>query len=314
MLDKLKKINEQSSQEINDAKNFDQLKIAKSHLLGKNSQLAKIISALASLDKSAKIEVGKSANELKKTIESKIDNRYKQLVDQKKDRLECFDITKPGEFTKNGHLHPVSMVLSDSYDVFSRLGFAIIDGPEIESDWYNFEALNIPQDHPARDMQDTFYLNEEYDDSPMVARTQTSAMQVRYMEKHKPPFKIIVPGKVFRNENEDATHSWIFNQIEGLVVGENVSFADLKGTLTLAISEVLGEKIEVRLRPSYFPYTEPSVAGMVHPSVLKKGGIDPEVFGGFAFGWGADRLAVIKYGISDLRMLWRPRFNYLEQF
>ena len=226
-----------------------------------------------------------------------------------------------------GHLHPSSLVLKESFKVFEELGFAIVDSPEIETDWFNFEALNMPEIHPAREMQDTFYIKGT--GQKLLPRTHTSGMQVRFMKNNKPPFKIIVPGKVFRSENEDATHSWSFNQIEGLVVGEGVSMADLKGTLLQIVKKQLGSDTQIRFRASYFPYTEPSVevdakyngkwlelggAGMVHPEVLKNGGIDPEKYTGFAFGWGVERIAAIKFGITDLRLLWRPNLDYLEQF
>lgn len=329
MPDELKKIKELAQKKISACGSLDQLKLIQSQLTGKNSQLSSIIADVANMPLEDRKSIGKVANLLKKEIELLLNSRKDEMIVNKKNKLGYFDLTKPGQYTKMGHLHPVTQIVSETYDIFTRLGFAIVDGPEIESDWYNFEALNIPPDHPARDMQDTFYLDKKLDDTNLVARTQTSAMQVRFIEKNKPPFKIIVPGKVFRNENEDATHSWIFTQIEGLVVGKSISISDLKGTLTKAITEILGEDTEIRFRPSYFPYTEPSIeidarwkgkwlelagAGMVHPEVLKKGGIDPKIYNGFAFGWGADRLAVIKYGVQDLRMFWRPKFKYLEQF
>jgi phenylalanyl-tRNA synthetase alpha chain len=241
------------------------------------------------------------------------------------------DVSRPGKplykESRTGHMHPSSLVLKETYRVFTELGFAIVDSPEIEDDWHNFEALNMPEIHPAREMQDTFYIDKS--NKKLLPRTHTSGMQVRFMKQNNPPFKIIVPGKVFRNENEDATHSWTFGQIEGLVVGEGVSVTDLRGTLLEIVKKQLGPETEIRFRASYFPYTEPSMevdakfkgkwlelggAGMVHPQVLINGGIDPEKYSGFAFGWGVERLAVIKYGITDLRELWRPKFDYLEQF
>jgi phenylalanyl-tRNA synthetase alpha chain len=298
--------------------------------LGKKSFIAQQMKLLSSLENDKKAELGKTLNIAKKNMLLLIEDKTAQL-DAIQNYDEPIDISRPGkalyESTKVGHMHPNNIVLKETYRVFTELGFAIVDSPEIETDWYNFEALNMPEIHPAREMQDTFYIKGT--DQKLLPRTHTSGMQVRFMENNKPPFKIIVPGKVFRNENEDATHAWVFNQIEGLVVGEGVSVTDMKGTLLQIVKKQLGPETEIRFRASYFPYTEPSVevdakfngkwlelggAGMIHPNVLVNGGIDPEKYSGFAFGWGAERLAVIKYGINDLRQLWRPKFEYLEQF
>ena len=297
--------------------------------LGKKSFIAQQMKLLSSLENDKKAELGKTLNIAKKNMLLLIEDKTAQL--DAIQNYEPIDISRPGkalyESTKVGHMHPNNIVLKETYRVFTELGFAIVDSPEIETDWYNFEALNMPEIHPAREMQDTFYIKGT--DQKLLPRTHTSGMQVRFMENNKPPFKIIVPGKVFRNENEDATHAWVFNQIEGLVVGEGVSVTDMKGTLLQIVKKPLGPETEIRFRASYFPYTEPSVevdakfngkwlelggAGMIHPYVLVNGGIDPEKYSGFAFGWGAERLAVIKYGINDLRQLWRPKFEYLEQF
>lgn len=297
--------------------------------LGKKSFIAQQMKLLSSLENDKKAELGKTLNIAKKNMLLLIEDKTAQL--DAIQNYEPIDISRPGKAlygsTKVGHMHPNNIVLKETYRVFTELGFAIVDSPEIETDWYNFEALNMPEIHPAREMQDTFYIKGT--DQKLLPRTHTSGMQVRFMENNKPPFKIIVPGKVFRNENEDATHAWVFNQIEGLVVGEGVSVTDMKGTLLQIVKKQLGPETEIRFRASYFPYTEPSVevdakfngkwlelggAGMIHPNVLVNGGIDPEKYSGFAFGWGAERLAVIKYGINDLRQLWRPKFEYLEQF
>lgn len=297
--------------------------------LGKKSFIAQQMKLLSSLENDKKAELGKTLNIAKKNMLLLIEDKTAQL--DAVQNYEPIDISRPGKAlyasTKVGHMHPNNIVLKETYRVFTELGFAIVDSPEIETDWYNFEALNMPEIHPAREMQDTFYIKGT--DQKLLPRTHTSGMQVRFMENNEPPFKIIVPGKVFRNENEDATHAWVFNQIEGLVVGEGVSVTDMKGTLLQIVKKQLGPETEIRFRASYFPYTEPSVevdakfngkwlelggAGMIHPNVLVNGGIDPEKYSGFAFGWGAERLAVIKYGINDLRQLWRPKFEYLEQF
>lgn len=311
------------------AESTHDLNILKSKYLGKKSQLSLELAKLSQMNPKDRAQKGKELNNVKKQLQGEFDYLFSALGS--KSILPPIDITRPGlppyEYSHVGHLHPASLVLEETYKVFSELGFAIVDSPEIETDWFNFEALNMPEIHPAREMQDTFYIKGS--DQKLLPRTHTSGMQVRYMQENKPPFKIIVPGKVFRSENEDATHSWSFNQIEGLVVGENVSMADLKGTLLQIVKKQLGKDTEIRFRASFFPYTEPSVevdakyrgkwlelggAGMVHPDVLKNGGIDPDKYTGFAFGWGVERIAAIKYGITDLRLLWRPNIDYMEQF
>lgn len=315
--------------DIKQAQTEHDLMMLKSKYLGKKSAVANGLAELGKLDQDERAKQGKALNLLKNQIEaslSKANTALRQTAE-----FEPIDISRPGislhKTVKVGHLHPASLVLQETYQIFTELGFAIVDSPEIETDWFNFEALNMPESHPAREMQDTFYIKGT--DQKLLPRTHTSGMQVRFMGENEPPFKIIVPGKVFRSENEDATHSWSFNQIEGLVVGEGVSMADLKGTLLQIVKRQLGAETEIRFRASYFPYTEPSVevdaryqgkwlelggAGMVHPDVLMSGGIDPDKFTGFAFGWGVERIAAIKYGITDLRQLWRPKLDYLEQF
>lgn len=321
----IQQVIEDAKAELQKINSDHELNVVKSKYLGKNSSLQKDLQALGKLDAVKRAEVGRTLNVLKQQLEQ----LFKQALPDAKG-LPPIDISQPGQNAREaqiGHMHPSSLVLEETYQVFSELGFAVVDSPEIETDWFNFEALNMPESHPAREMQDTFYIKGS--NMQQLPRTHTSGMQIRFMLDNKPPFKIIVPGKVFRSENEDATHSWSFNQVEGLVVGEGVSVADLKGTLLQIVKKQLGEDTEIRFRPSYFPYTEPSVevdakykgkwlelggAGMVHPDVLRNGKIDPEKYSGFAFGWGIERLAVIKYGLNDLRLLWRPNLNYLEQF
>jgi phenylalanyl-tRNA synthetase alpha chain len=235
-----------------------------------------------------------------------------------------------------GHLHPASVIMDELVRLFWQMGYDVVNGPEIETEWYNFEALNIHKDHPARDMQDTFYL-----EGGNLPRTHTSGVQVRYMEANRPPIRIVSLGRVYRNEDEDARHSWMFHQIEGLVVDKGITVADLKGTLLAMLKGLLGDSTQLRLRPNYFPYTEPSVemdatciicggkgcricsntgwlelggAGMVHPQVLKNVGIDPKIYSGFAFGFGPERIAALKYEVSDIREFWRPNLKFLEQF
>lgn len=301
----------------------------KSKLIGRQGRLQQVLKSLGSLDIKERREVGSRANTLRQKIEETIISQEKTIAQSEDDTLPAVDLSLPVRTEQlTGHGHPTQLVLDDIYEVFLRLGFAVVDGPEVETDWYNFEVLNMPPDHPARDMQDTFYLEADTGKVPLVPRTHTSAAQIRYLENNQPPFKIIVPGKVYRNEDEDRTHSWTFYQVEGLVVGEDVSMADLKGTLLHCVQSLLGQDVKIRFRPSFFPYTEPSVevdvwyrdewlevggAGMVHPHVLARGGVDPEQYNGFAFGFGPDRLALIRYGLTDLRKLWRPNLLMSEE-
>lgn len=299
----------------------------RSKYISSKSELINSLKSLKDVEPELRKNLGRTLNNIRMQIEE-VDSQMQQSIIERK-QFKPIDMSAPALNSPSGygHIHPTTAVLKETYDIFSRLGFAIVDSDEIETDWYNFEALNMPVSHPARDMQDTFYIDNGKNN--LLPRSHTSGMQVRFMEQNKPPFKIIVPGRVFRNENEDATHAWIFNQVEGLVVGEGVSMSDLKGTLLSVVKGILGEDADIRFRASYFPYTEPSVeldcwynerwlelggAGMVHPQVLLNGGIDPNKYTGFAFGWGAERIAVIKYGLTDLRELWRPRFSFLEQF
>lgn len=311
---------------INTCMSQADLQMLNAQLLGKKGELSVILRSIAAMPIEDRQVIGQQANRLKADIEQAVQRRKKELLQQLEEGATSVDLSAPIQAAfPVGHMHPTQRVLSDIYDIFLRLGFAIVDGPEIETDWYNFEALNMPADHPAREMQDTFYIKAAPDASALIPRTHTSASQIRYMEAHEPPFQVIVPGKVYRNENEDRTHSWSFFQVEGLVVGESISVADLKGTLLHTMQSLLGEDVKIRLRPSYFPYTEPSFeidvwyrgewleicgAGMVHPEVLRRGGVDPEKWSGFAFGFGSDRMSVIRFGLEDLRSLWRP--NLLE--
>ena len=318
--------------DVSKVENANDLVLLKSKYLGKKSFIGSEMPKLALLQGNDRALLGKQLNILKASVTKTLLDVEDRLNKREADRQYApFDISSPGQslslYSRVGHLHPATLVLKETFQIFTELGFAIVDSPEIETDWYNFEALNMPEIHPAREMQDTFYIKDSK--QKLLPRTHTSGMQVRFMMSNKPPFKIIVPGKVFRNENEDATHSWSFNQIEGLVVGEGVSMSDLKGTLLQIVKRQLGDSTEIRFRASYFPYTEPSVevdakykgkwlelggAGMVHPDVLINGGIDPNKYSGFAFGWGVERIAAIKYNISDLRQLWRPKIEFLEQF
>jgi len=310
------------------------LEIVRTKYLGRKSELNDILKSLGAMSLEEKKVTGAAANKTRIEMEQLLaakENELNKVVD-----TESVDITAPGRLYPVGHLHPVTQVLNELVGIFESLGYEVADGPEVEDDWHNFEALNMGPEHPARDMQDTFYLTDGN-----LPRTHTSSVQIRYMENHKPPIKIISVGKVHRNENEDATHSWIFHQVEGLVVGEGVTFADLKGTLDLVAKKILGPDTKTRFRPNFFPYTEPSAemdatcpqckgagcrscggtgwlellgSGMVHPNVLRNMGIDPEKYSGFAFGLGVERIAMIKHNIPDVRYFWHPDTRFLEQF
>lgn len=298
------------------------LELERVHWLGKKSALQTLLRAVGGMSPDERRVFGSAVNEAKARLASLLTKRTEELRQSVDGELSPIDLSEPRTLSlSGGHMHPTQHILEEVYGIFERLGFALVEGPEIETDWYNFEVLNLPPDHPAREMQDTFYIEAEGDTPPLIPRTHTSASQIRYMEAHTPPFKIIVPGKVYRNEDEDKTHLWSFYQVEGLVVGENVSVSDLKGTLLHVMQSLFGLETKIRLRPSYFPYTEPSFevdvwyreawleicgAGMVHPDVLRRGGVDPNIYSGFAFGFGPDRLTVIRYGLEDIRVLWRP--------
>jgi phenylalanyl-tRNA synthetase alpha chain len=236
---------------------------------------------------------------------------------------------------KPGHLHPITQIIRDISGIFEDLGFVIAEGPELETEFYNFDALNVPKDHPSRDMQDTFWIKQKEEGEKKLLRTHTSSVQIRYMEGYKPPFKIIVPGKVFRNEATDATHEMQFYQLEALVVDKDITLADLKGVLLHLFKKLFGQDVEIRFRPSFFPFTEPSVevdmfwkrtpndegkwlemggAGMVHPNVFRSAGVDPMEWRGFAFGFGIDRLVLLKYGIDDVRHLYSGDLRIINQF
>jgi phenylalanyl-tRNA synthetase alpha chain len=312
---------------IYEAKTLPELEHVRVKLLGRKGELTEQLRRVGQLPADERAAAGQEANRLRNQVEAWLSEREQQLkaAELEKATSTPIDLTAPGLTAGFGHRHPVSLVLDELTQVFWQMGYQIAEGPEIETDWYNFAALNIGRDHPARDMQDTFYLAEGN-----LPRTHTSNVQIRFMENNKPPIRIIAPGKVHRNENEDATHSWIFHQLEGLVVDDGVTIGDLKGTLYQMLQGVLGQGTELRLRPNYFPYTEPSVemdarrpggewlelggAGMVHPQVLRNVGLDPEKYSGFAFGFGPERIAALKFGVTDVREFWRPDFKFLEQF
>ncbi len=319
-----------------DEKLLDEVRVK---YLGKKGELTAILKQMGGLSPEERPIMGQLVNKAKAELEEAIaaaNADFKAKAADAKLKAETLDITMPAKPAVKGGLHPLNVVLNDMIDIFQSMGFDVVDGPEVETDYYNFEALNVPQDHPARDMQDTFYLAEN-----LLLRTQTSAAQIRTMETRKPPIKIICPGRVYRADEVDATHSPVFHQIEGLVVDKNITMCDLKGVLEQFAHEIYGKETEVKFRPSFFPFTEPSVevdvtcseckgkgcrvckgsgwieilgAGMVHPRVLKACGIDPEEYSGFAFGIGLDRLTTTRYKISDIRLLFENDLRFLKQF
>lgn len=309
--------------------------------LGKKGPITEVLRGMGKLPKEERPIIGQLANDVRAAIQAAIEEKQKALEEreiQEKLASETIDVTLPGRTQPKGNRHPLTAVIEEIEDLFIGLGFSVAEGPEVEKDYYNFEALNIPKDHPARDMQDSFYITED-----ILLRTHTSPVQARTMEAHqgKGPVKIICPGKVYRRDTDDATHSHQFMQIEGLYVDRNVRLSDLKGILTVFAKKMFGEDRKIRLRPSFFPFTEPSVemdiscfhcggdgcrvckqtgwieilgAGMVHPNVLAMSGFDPEVYTGFAFGMGPERIAMLKYGIDDIRHFYTNDQRFLQQF
>ncbi len=336
MEDRLRSIEGEALEAIEKAQDKEAIEGLKVRYLGRKGVLTSILKGLGTLPKEERPKIGKLANQVKVKIEKAIKERLKALEKSAGPRLiKGFDPTLPGRALPLGHSHPITQILDEVCSVFEKLGFSAAQGPEIELDFYNFEALNIPPDHPARDMQDTFYV-----DNKVLLRTHTSPIQIRTMEQMRPPIRIIAPGKVYRCDS-DITHTPMFHQVEGLMVDENVSFAHLKGILTHFAQEIFHRDTKVRFRPSFFPFTEPSAeidiqcvmcrgegcrvcshtgwlevlgAGLVHPAVFRHVGIDPEKYSGFAFGLGIERIAMLKYGINDIRLFYDNDMRFLSQF
>ena len=339
MQDKIKKIKENANELIKNAKDKQALNDIRIKTFGKKGELTALLRTMGQLDPKQRPVVGNMVNDTKKRLEKLIEKREKELkeLEIKKQLLtENIDVTEPSKRIKLGSVHPITQVIDEVKEVFLGMGYEVADGPEVETAHYNFDQLNTPADHPARDLQDTFYITED-----VILRTQTSPVQARVMEKQKPPIKIICPGAVYRSDTLDATHSPVFHQIEGLVVDKNISMADLKGTLEMFAKKCLGENTKIRFRPHHFPFTEPSAeadvscfvcggkgcrvcknegwiellgCGMVHPNVLRNCNIDPEEYSGFAFGFGVERIAMAKFGIEDLRLLYENDARFLKQF
>ena len=327
---------EAALQTCTDAKQLDAIRV---QYLGKKGALTAILKQMGKLSAEERPVMGQLANAVRTDIESAISKQQKTIAEAEltqKLQSETLDITLPGKQKKIGGSHPLTIVENEIKEIFLGMGFSVADGPEVEYDYYNFEALNLPPDHPARDTQDTFYITDN-----ILLRTQTSSVQVHVMEQKKPPIRVISPGRVFRSDAIDATHSPLFHQIEGLVVDKGITMADLKGTLELLMQRLYGEDCKIRLRPHHFPFTEPSAevdvmcyncygkgcrlckgegyiellgAGMVHPKVLEGCGIDSNVYSGFAFGLGLERIVMRRYNIQDMRLLFENDYRFLEQF
>jgi phenylalanyl-tRNA synthetase alpha chain len=328
-----------ATEELERAATSQDLEQVRVKYLGKKGLVTQLLRSMPSLPAAERPVIGREANEAKSEIEAALARRLAALEGaERRARLAAdrVDLTLPGRRVVPGALHPLSRVLDEIIDVFVGLGFAVVEGPEVELDYYNFEALNIPKDHPARDMQDTFYVGDE-----VLLRTHTSPMQIRTMERQQPPVRIIVPGRVYRRDALDMTHSPVFHQVEGLAVDRDISMGDLRGTLELFARELFGPDSRIRFRPSFFPFTEPSAevdvlcfvckgagcrlckgsgwleilgSGMVHPQVLRTVGYDPEAVTGWAFGMGVERVAMLKYGIDDIRLFYENDVRFLSQF
>ena len=339
MKDQIKQIRIDAEEAIKSATSEQEIEALRIRFLGKKGELTAILKQMGGVSPEERPIIGQLANEVRSYIENEIatiSTQLKSLAASKKLENETIDVTMPGNAVTLGQKHPLNIVLDEIKEIFLGMGFDVVDGPEVELDYYNFEALNIPKDHPARDTQDTFYITEN-----ILLRTQTSPVQVRVMEKQKPPIRVISPGRVYRSDAVDATHSPVFHQIEGLVVDKGITMGDLKGTLEDFAKRLYGEDSVFRFRPHDFPFTEPSAemdtmcfncggkgcrlckgegwieilgCGMVHPKVLANCGIDPEEYSGFAFGMGLERIVMRRFGIDDMRLLFENDIRFLNQF
>jgi phenylalanyl-tRNA synthetase alpha chain len=335
-IDQVKSLESVALQNISDARTPEDLELLRVKYLGRKGDLTGVLRGLGKLDPEARRQAGQEANRAKEALEAALDQARVALKEAaRRTAATTVDVTLPGRRLTRGRLHPLNRIMAEVCDIFLHLGFEAVEGPEVELDWYNFEALNLPPDHPARDMQDTFYFNDQ-----VLLRTHTSPMQIRTMEQRQPPVRIIAPGKVYRRDS-DITHSPMFHQVEGLLVDKAVTFADLKGVLTAFVHQMFGPEVGVRFRPSYFPFTEPSAevdiecvmcsghgcrvckatgwlevlgSGMVHPAVFEAVGYDPETYTGFAFGLGIERIAMLKYGVDDIRLFFDNDLRFLRQF
>ena len=335
----LEAIRARALERLQNAEDLAALEEARVQLLGKKGELTAILKTMGQLSPEERPIMGQMANEVRAAIEEKLADRgaaLKAALAEQKLKMETIEVTLPGKPVREGHRHPLNLVLDEIKEIFLGMGFDVVSGPEVELDYYNFEALNLPPDHPARDTQDTFYITDK-----VLLRTQTSPVQIRTMEQRKPPIRIIAPGRVYRSDAVDATHSPIFHQIEGLVVAEGITMSALKGCLETVIKRLYGEDSVVRFRPHHFPFTEPSAevdvqcfachgkgcrickgegwieilgCGMVHPKVLAGCGLDPEKYSGFAFGIGLERIVMRRFAVDDMRLFYENDTRFLEQF
>ncbi|MFP4159270.1 MAG: phenylalanine--tRNA ligase subunit alpha [Desulfobacterales bacterium] len=335
MSQEIEQIRQQALSELQQAEEAETVRELSVRYLGRKGRVTKFLRNISQLPADQRPAAGKRANEVKKELESAFDSALAEFSEKQEQDGEAIDVSLPGRPAPLGTLHPITRITRLISSIFERMGFGIAEGPEVESDYYNFESLNIPKNHPARDMQDTFYVSDN-----VVLRTHTSPIQVRYMESRQPPVRIIAPGKVYRCDS-DLTHTPMFHQVEGLLVDEKVSFGDLKGTLTAFVHQIFDPETSLRFRPSFFPFTEPSAevdircvicrgagckvcsdtgwlevlgCGMVHPAVFENVGYDTSRYSGFAFGMGVERIAMLKYGINDIRMFFENDIRFLRQF
>lgn len=339
MENRLKQIREEAMKQIEASDALDKLNDIRVAYLGKKGELTALLKSMKDMSAEERPKFGQMVNDVRQVIEEQLEATKTKLaaaVREEQLKAEVIDVTLPAKKNNVGHRHPNTIALEEVERIFVGMGYEVVEGPEVELDYYNFEALNIPANHPAKDEQDTFYVNDK-----IVLRTQTSPVQVRTMEKGRLPIRMIAPGRVFRSDEVDATHSPSFHQIEGLVIDKNITFADLKGTLAEFAKELFGPQTKVKFRPHHFPFTEPSAevdvtcfkcggkgcrmckgsgwieilgCGMVHPRVLEMSGIDPEEYSGFAFGVGLERIALLKYEIDDMRLLYENDIRFLKQF
>lgn len=342
MKNKLEKIREEFLKQLAEVKDLNLLHELELKYLSRKGQLSELMGGLKDLSAELKKEAGELANNIKKELQEKFSETY-QILNSSKIKNNQIDVTLPGVKLEQGHLNPITLVQNELEDIFSSLGFMILDGPELESDYYNFTALNVAPNHPARDMQDTFYVDLKNKDGQydLLMRTQTSPVQIRAMQKYGAPLKALIPGRCFRNEATDARHEHTFYQVEGILVGKNINFANLKSFLEIVGQKLFGPNTKLRMRPKFFPFVEPGNngeytcflcggkgcrvckntgwleivgAGLIHPDVLRAGGIDPEIYSGLAFGFGLNRLAMLKYNINDVRLFNSGDLKFLEQF
>ncbi len=338
LINKLEALQDEAKDKVQKVASERELEYLRVDFLGKKGKVSTILKQVGTIDRGDRPKLGQAANSVKAVLEKIISEKFTQLSRlsiEKKLESEFLDLTLPGKRVQNGRLHPVTIVTEEIKSAFASLGFRVEEGPDIENEFYNFEALNIPSDHPARDMQDTFYISDKY-----LLRTHTSPVQIRTMEKYDPPLRVIAPGTVYRCDS-DITHTPMYHQVEGIYVDKKASFAQLKGVLAKFVQMIFGQTVNLRFRPSFFPFTEPSAevdiqcvlcngsgcrvcketgwleilgAGMIDPEVFKSVGYDPEIYSGFAFGMGVERIAMLKYEIKDLRMFFENDIRFIQQF